>query len=99
MSKKIEEQILLITIQSRENARHQLAQMLTDELKAGYIQGYEIESIEPENIKWQITEAYERKIIETFYGADSQDDAERELERLNTSDDDGDYFLERIINQ
>lgn len=99
MSKKIEEHILLVKIQSKENARNQLAQMLADELKAGYIQGYEIESIEHENIKWQITEAYEGKIIETFDGADSQDDAEQELERLNTSDDDGDYFLERIINQ
>lgn len=99
MTKKIEEHILLVKIQSKENARHQLAQMLADELKAGYIQGYEIETIEPENIKWQITEAYEEKIIETFDGADSQDDAERELERLSETDDGGDYYLQRIINQ
>lgn len=99
MTKKIEEHILLVKIQSKENARHQLAQMLADELKAGYIQGYEIETIEPENIKWQITEAYEEKIIETFDGEDSQDDAERELERLNETDDRGDYYLQRIINQ
>ena len=99
MTKKIEEHILLVKIQSKENARHQLAQMLAEEVKTGYIQGYEIETIEPENIKWQITEAYEEKIIETFDGADSQDDAERELERLSESDDKGDYYLQRIINQ
>jgi hypothetical protein len=99
MSIKVNKQIILLKIHSKENARKQLAQMLADELKAGYIAGYEIETIEPENIKWQISEAYEGKIIETFDGEDSQDDAEAELERLSESDDGGDYYLTRIINQ
>lgn len=99
MKKKIEEQIILVKIHSRENAQAQLAQMLAEELKTGYIQGYEIETIEPKNIKWQIGEVFEGKIIKTFDGYDKQDDAERELERLNMGGYDGDYFLERIINQ
>lgn len=93
MSKKSTEQFILVKIYSKDNAKSQLAQMLADELKAETIQGYEVEPID--KIKYQISEAYESKLIGDY---DDEDEAREEFERLTTSGDGGDYFLEKIIS-
>jgi len=91
--KKSKEQFILVKISSKDNAFRQLSQMLKDELKAEAIKGYEIEPIE--KIQWQISEAYQSKIIETF---DDEEEANEQFEILTTSGDGGDYFLEKIIS-
>lgn len=91
--KKSKQQILLVKIYSREDAKSQLAQLLAEELKAEYIQGYEVEPIS--NIKYQISEAYQSKLIGDY---DDEDEANEEFERLQELGDGGDYFLEKIIS-